>query len=186
MTRVFSLLFLALFSTFASAQDWQVDYSQSRLALTASVYDAPFVAEFAEFEADIRFDPDNLEAAQVIARIAPASMNPASPGDSLYVGEAQGADWFSSSNHPEAVFMSESFTHLGGTRYEVSGTLQIKEEVSALSFPFELEIVDGFAQMQARFTVNRMDLGLGRLTHPTESTVKAEVALDLSLAATQL
>ena len=163
-----------------------MDAAASTLTITAQVYDAPFVAVFEGFDAEIIFDPDELTKAKVVAEIRPATFAATNPDDALFASEAQGVDWFNSANFPEIIFQSEAFTSVEEGAYLVSGDLMIKGQRFPLSFPFALEINDGQAQMRAYFNLNRLDLGLGGLTHPLTNTVGGVVEVSLTIFADKI
>ena len=180
-----SLASLVLFSGLSQAQTWIMDPAQSSLSLNAQVYGAPFEATFESFETDIRFDPEDLAAANVVATISLADIAPAIADDAVYISELQGADWFFSDQFPVARFESQNFSDLGGGSYRVDGTLSIKDQASPVSFDFDLDFSGDQVVMNAEFPVNRFDLGLGLLTHPNEGTVNAEVMINLKIIANQ-
>ena len=182
MRIVSSLIFMFLLGV-ARAQSWDMVPERSSLSLTAMVYGSPFVAEFTSFDADIVFDPADLGAARVTAWIDVAALVPAIADDGVYVSELQGADWFFSSQFPQAVFQSESFTDLGGGAYRVDGTLILRDQATPIGFDFQLQIRGDQADMQATILLDRFDLGLGLGTHPNTNTVEAPVSMTLNIQA---
>lgn len=175
---------LLFFPLWTSAQSWQVDADQSQILITAGIYEGePFVAEFTDFSTEISFDPQDLAAASVIATIQTGSFTAQNPDDEIYAFEATGADWFSVDAFPAATFTSQSFEALGEGLYRVSGTFEVKGETHPLSFDFNLRIEGEAAQMTAQFPLNRINLGLGTLTHPNDTTVKYEVLVNLEIVA---
>lgn len=181
----FFVLFLCLLPALAQADTWTPDYNRSSIAVSAGVYDAPFGAVFEDFELAIEFDPTDLSNSSVKATIATDSFTAQNSEDSLYAFEATGADWFSSSQFPEATFTSTNFAVLDVQKYRVDGLLSLKNQDIPLSFDFGLNIVDDEAIMRAEVPLNRETLGLGLLTHPNDTTVQYEVMLILDVVATR-
>ena len=177
------LLLSLLLSSAALADTWTVDPQQSSITITADIYEGePFIATFATWDADITFDPADLASANLIATIQTASFTATNPDDNIYAFEATGADWFFSDQFESAIFESESFTGADGN-YTVQGTLSIKGTATPLSFPFTLSINGDEARMSGALTLNREDLSLGMLTHPSDTTVGYEVSVAIEIVA---
>lgn len=179
-------LFTVASSSTTGADPWLLDPEASSLTIVADAYEGtPFAAEFDRFDADIVFDANDLSRAAVVAHIETGSFTAADEHDALFAFEAQGADWLSVGQFPIAVFKSHAFHPLGGGRYQVDGTLELKGQRHQLSFPFDLTVEGDQARVQAAFPVDRFHLGLGRLTHPTEASIAFAVQVRLDLVASR-
>ncbi|MEM9724043.1 MAG: YceI family protein [Pseudomonadota bacterium] len=165
---------------------WRVAAEQSEIGFTGTHLGSEFTGVFERWRADIRFDPNDLAGSEVRVAIETAS---ARTGDVQYDGALPEADWFDAAGHPEAVFVSQSFTkadgdgQADGEDYVASGELTIKGQAHPVELPFSLEIDGDAAVMRGALTLDRLALGLGLAADATAAWVGQEVVVSLTVTA---
>lgn len=116
----------------AALAEWTLDRAHSHVAFTVDHLGFSDVKGlFREFDAEIAFDPDDLEATEVRFTIAAASV------DTLW--EARDAhlrsgDFLDVANHPEITFVTTAVTETGEDTAEVTGDLTIRGVTQEVSF----------------------------------------------------
>ena len=140
-----------------SAQDWALDADASSVRAETRVFGQAVTAEFDEFEAEIRFDPETLENARISARVSTGSGVIANRDFQTALVSRDGLD---PQNHEEALFVSEEIVATD-EGYEARGTLTIKGESRDAVLPFTVEISEGRAVAHGTLDVIRADYGVG-------------------------
>jgi len=164
----------------AVAATWAVDRNQSKLGFEVKQGDALQKGIFGAWDAEIAFDPDEPETAEILATIQPAS---ASTGNQQFDGTLPGKDWFDVNAFPDAVFKADGATLVEGNSYRASGTLTIKGVTQPVDLDFTLEIDGDTAKAKGTAIVNRLDYQLG--TAVGTDTVGDAVTVILDLTATR-
>ncbi len=147
------------------AQKWIIVPERSSIQFSVLQYGQPFTGGFEAFDGDIYFDPDDLGGsyARIVIDIASVVT-----GSDDRDEQARSDEWFDIEHYPEAIFESDSFAHIQGDEYKVSGHLNLRGVRLPLSFTFTVafnadeEIGVETAQMQAGFALQRLDFGVGR------------------------
>ncbi|HJS80359.1 MAG TPA: YceI family protein, partial [Vitreimonas sp.] len=142
---------------------WTVDRDSSSISF-GYVYEdesgsSRFNGRFSRWRADIRFDPNDLDASSVVVRIETAS---ASTGVSVHDNALPTAAWFNSSAYPTAEFRSTRIRASGEGRYEARGNLTIRGQTRQVDLPFTLTINGDRASVSGSTNINRRDFGIGR------------------------
>ncbi|WP_375202860.1 cytochrome b/b6 domain-containing protein [Hyphococcus sp.] len=145
-------------SSNARGGNWIVDYGQSELSFVGSENGKEFRGAFENFQADIEFNPDDLENAEIRVVVSTAS---ASTGDSLRDSNLPGSEWFDVKNHPQATFETSEVKALGGGNYTADGTLIIKDIERPVTLQFELDIEEDNALARGHADLMRTDFSLG-------------------------
>jgi cytochrome b561 len=145
-----------------AAPTWAVDAARSSISwsfvYTENGAEQRFNGRFAQWSADIAFDPANLAASAVAVRIATAS---ASDGVPLHDGTLRSAGWFNVAAHPQAEFRATRIVHLGGANYRAEGQLTLRGQTRDVALPFTLRIEEQRAMMDGRVTLDRRAYGVG-------------------------
>ncbi|WP_421852582.1 YceI family protein [Oricola sp.] len=163
----------------ASSDDaWSVDHDASTLGIRITQLGSPVDGSFSSWRADIVFDPDNLAAASVEARIDTGSLSVGTVS-----AQAVGPEFLDSEAFPQAVFASTDFRAAGEGLYEAHGTLTLHGVDQPLVLPFELDIENGTASMRATVTLNRIDFDIGVPAHATEESVGFAVDVNIEILA---
>ncbi len=150
----------------ASSSAWRVDTARSSIgfAFTYSDPDAGdtrFDGRFTRWRADIRFDPDHLDASSALVTIETAS---ATDGVALHDRALPGPDWFNSAAQPTATFRASDFRQRGGNAYEARGDLTIRGRSRSVTLPFTLTITGDQASMRGQISIDRRDFDIGKDT----------------------
>lgn len=178
------LLSVALLPAAAEATDWQTDYEESRLTFIGSQSGDSFEGVFEEFEADIRFDPEDLEDARVEVTIETASVN---SGSGQRDSSIRDEGLLDVESYPQARFLAETFRETGDGAYEAEGELTLRDTTRDVVLPFTLEIEgegeERTARAEGELAINRLDYGVGQGQWEDTSQVGAEIIIQFVLHA---
>lgn len=153
---------------------WAVDPADSSISWTAKWNTSPVQGGFQAFAADIRFDPNALEQSKVVVRVDIGSIfMKGQDAHATLVND----DWFDAADHPQALFETTSFRHIGNGRYEADASLRIKGVTRQVVLPFKLTIEGALARMEGSLVLDRKTFAIGG-----EDGIAAAVAPDVALA----
>lgn len=163
---------------------WRVNAASSTIGFEAS-FDSgegasPIRGRFERWRADIRFDPNNLDASSVQVTIETAS---ASTGSSVQENALESADWFNSAASPNATFRATEFRRRGDG-YVARGELTIRGRSRNVDLPFTLAIDGNNASMNGSVTIDRRDFDIGKDAEGDDS-VSREVTVTVRVEATR-
>ncbi|MDW4496830.1 cytochrome b/b6 domain-containing protein [Sulfitobacter sp. D35] len=155
--------------------EWQVE--EGSVTITVNQFGSDVSGSFADWTADISFDPDSTEERMggVLATISVGSLTLGS-----VTQQALGADYLDASGYPTATFDADIFRADDG--FEARGDLTIKDVAAPAVLAFSLEIIDDVAEMQGNLTLDRRDYGVGD-SLPDEKSLKFPVAVSVALTA---
>jgi len=137
-----------------------------------------YVGRFNDFSASLEFDPADLEATRLDARVDTTSVD---VDDSIVEGTLQNSDWFHSEQFPQAAFTTRAIKPLGDNRFVFTGELTLRGVTKTVSFQGRFN--GGATNLLTRRytlgftasgTINRTDFGIDRYT----SLVGEEVELE--------
>ena len=171
---------VALATDAPQAQPWTVEHAGSSLGYTFVADGASIDGTFGGWEAEIAFDPDNLEHSAVLVTI---DMTTADSGDPTRDDPLLDDNWFATAMYPTATFATTSIT-TDGNAYVASGGLTIRDHTEQVELPFTLVIEGDMAMMQGSVTINRQDFGLGEGSWQ-ERSVAPEVQVNVAVTATK-
>lgn len=156
-----------------------VDYARSRISFAGKQMGVPADGYFKRFTARVAFDPERLAHAQADVEIEIASVSVGDPeGDT----EVRRKAWFDLAGFPHARFVSTDFRKVGHNRYESTGTLGIKARTRNVTVPFTARALpDGATELDGRFTIRRLDFGVGEGVWADTDTVADEVEIRFRL-----
>lgn len=166
----------------ASAAQWNVDYSKSRLGFAVQWSGQPFNATFKSWKANISFDPNDLAHANAIVTIDLGSETSIAPDND---DGLKGAEGFAISQFPTARFETTSFEAKSNENYVATGRLSLHGVTKQISLPFRLAIAGTSAHMVAKAVVLRTDFGLGKGEWASPTTIAHEVTITVDLTATK-
>jgi polyisoprenoid-binding protein YceI len=140
----------------------------------------PVEGRFGRWQAELRFDPRQPQAAQVAITIDTRSI---AFGAAETEAEAAKLAWFDSARFPQAQFRSTAVKALDAGRYEVAGSLSLKGQSRELQVPVSLAAgpAPGQATASGSFTLKRMDFKLGEGEWADLSVVANEVQVRFKL-----
>ncbi len=165
---------------------WQVDAARSTIGFgftysDPEAGDTRFDGRFTRWRADIRFDPDHLDASSVLVTIETAS---ATDGVPLHDRALTGPEWFNSAAHPTATFSANQFRRRQGDAYEARGELTIRGRNRTVTLPFTLSIVEDHASMRGQVTIDRRDFDVGKDTD-ADDMISRDVDIIIRIEATR-
>lgn len=142
----------------AAAAEWDLKAQQSRIGFEATGGGQTVKGSFEKFAAEIRFDPEALQSADIAVSIDTAS---AKSGMREVDSALPTADWFNIKQYPKAAFKAKSARRTGENRYELAGELTIKGVTKPLTLPFSLTLEGGEATVRGEVVINRLDYNIG-------------------------
>ncbi len=172
-------------STTEPTSTWVVNADQSTLAFAIDYQGQRLEGAIGNWNAGIRFDPDNLAASSARVVIDSASLV---TGDSYFDGTLRNADGLRAREHPTItadVVNMRPIDEAGAHEADIVLTLFGDNTQSALPFQFVLELDGDQAHMTGSVAFNRMDFGLGRASDPTGSTAGLTVTVIADVHATR-
>ena len=163
---------------------WRVDTRSSAIGFGYTYEDesgaTDFNGRFTNWRADIRFDPENLDASNVVVTIQTAS---AATGVTAHDGALPGPEWFDAAAHPTATFRTTRIRARDGG-YEARGDLTIRGETRSVDLPFRLTIDGDRAAMTGSLTIDRRDFGVGE--GAADDLISREITIDVRVDADRL
>ncbi len=158
-----------------TASQWQVE--SGTLGLTVTQLGTPVSGQFDSWRATITFAarPAPGPAGSVRVDIDMTSLRLGAIGD-----QASGPDYLDSRAFPNARF--EGRIERTDTGYVATGPLSLRGVSRDISFPFTLTLADDQATMQAHFSLDRRDFGVG-VPISRDQTLGFSVAVTVTLTA---
>lgn len=164
---------------------WRVDAGASAIRFAFSFNDEDagettrFEGRFNRWRADIRFDPDNLEAssARVVIELASAV-----DGVPLHERTLPTEPWFNVPAHPSATYSVREFRRRGGDRYEARGELSLRGRNREVRLPFTLTISGDRAVMDGSASIDRRDFDIG-VGSEADELISREVEISVHVEA---
>jgi polyisoprenoid-binding protein YceI len=158
--RNLAVLALSLLATLAyAATHWVMQPKQSELTFTAVQAGAPFQGKFQNFDADIRFDANDLANSRFEVKIDLASVNTQdAERDDILASE----DLFAVEKWPTATYVAEKFQHRGGAKFAATGKLTLRGVTRELPIEFSFETTNTGAWLKGSGTIKRLDFGVGQ------------------------
>jgi cytochrome b561/polyisoprenoid-binding protein YceI len=141
----------------AAATEWIVEPG-GRLTFRADYSGSPVDGAFKRWDADIRFDPQDLAQSRVRVTVDLASADTAeSERDAMLKGES----FFNTAAHPRAVFTANGFRARGPGRYSAAGTLSLHGVSQPVAVDFELKLDGNRATASGTARLSRTAFGVG-------------------------
>ena len=139
----------------------------------------PVEGKFKKFDAQIALDPKAPDGGKVALAIDTGS---AAFGAPEVDAELPKPIWFNTAKFPQATFESKRIKGLGGGRFEVAGTLDIKGSKRDVVVPVTLTRTGDIATASGSFIVKRLDFRIGDGEWADPSLVANEVQVSFKLA----
>ena len=162
----------------SSTGKWIVDHSKSKLEVEIIQGGKPVAGSFSNWQAEIEFDPDKLEKANVAVSISIASLSLGGVTE-----QAISKDFLNAAGYPQAEFSSKKFIKIEDGKYQAEGELSLIGETNPLVLPFDLKIENGRAFMSGRTKIERLDYGIGQKGFSTDGTLGFTVQIMVNLEA---
>jgi polyisoprenoid-binding protein YceI len=142
----------------AMAGEWQVDHDASRLGFQTTQQDGRLEGEFREWDAIIRFDPQNLPQSLIDVTVQIGSITTGSRQRDMYLPEEE---WFFTEQFPTATFRSTRVEKLGDDRYLARGELTMRSITEPIELRFRWTGRGDTAEVHAQTTLERTRFGIG-------------------------
>ena len=157
--RYFLILVLVCGSVALAATKWTVQPKESKLTFVGIQADAEFDGVFERFDADIRFDPQDLAGSRFDVKIETASVN---SHDSERDDAIKSEDLFAVKQFPTAHYLAEKFTAKGGNKFAGTGKLTLRNVTRDVPIEFTFESKNGSAWLKGGAQLKRLDFGVGQ------------------------
>lgn len=122
-STVFAALAAVAAPTYTAAATWEIDPSHAHVTFTADHLGFSVVhGQFRAFDADIRFNPDNLAATELTVTIDAASIDTGWPARDEHL---RSADFLNVAKHPTITFRSTAVRRTGDATADITGDLTL-------------------------------------------------------------
>jgi polyisoprenoid-binding protein YceI len=168
-----------LFAPGALGACWQVAPNQSQLVFIASQAGGTLQGHFNNYSGIICTHADSGALSPIRATVDLASVESGLPE----LDEAlRGGDFFDVERWPKALFVGAVGAPLGDDRYEVTGSLQLRDVSREITAPVILETdAEGLhAKLSTRLTLARLSYGIGQGEWADTQWVGDEVTVELT------
>jgi polyisoprenoid-binding protein YceI len=149
----------------------------STLGFTATFQGEEFEGTFKDFEAKIRFDPDDLAASKFDVSIDLASV---ATGDKDRDDVLPGSEFFNTGKFPKAHFVTTEI-HRSGDAIVAEGTLSLKGVDKPVTLAVTYKPAADGASLDVQTTLNRLDFNVGTGDYADTSTIGNEVQVKAHL-----
>lgn len=160
--------------------NWAVDPDASTLEFTFTHAGRTLTGRFGRWQADINFDPEDLDDAAIIVHV---DLGSARVGEKTYDDALPLADWFDIKASPSAAFTSTKISARGKGDYVMTGTLSLRGLDLPLTVPFTLAIDGDQARARGEAAVDRLAYGIGANADAAAQYVGRMVRVHFRLAA---
>ncbi len=162
----FTSVLMGLSSSLAWAgetKNYKIDASHSNVGFTARHLIGRVNGEFVDFDGQFSFNPDDLKASKVSAKVKAESIN---TRDKKRDEHLRSDDFFGVKKYPTLEFKSKSLSLAGDRKYKMSGDLTMHGVTKPVTFDVEYfgDSVDPWGNHRSGFSaatkVNRKDFGM--------------------------
>jgi len=147
---------------------------ESEVSFVADVTGDATPGTFATSVVEAALDENEPASSRIEARVETAGVT---SDNAQMASSLPDADWFDSSAHPEATFVSTAVRAADPGTLEVDGTLTIKGLPLDVTFPMTLADEDGRRVARGEFTVDRRAFELGLDSQATDEYVGWDVII---------
>lgn len=183
-----ALITAAVMPAKVAAKPWTIDQHHTTIHFEIKHIYSVVLGRFAEFQGDIWFDPDQLDQSRFDFTVPVKSINTFNSKRDTHL---RSDDFFSADTFPEMTFTTTRITHQSGSTYLITGEMTIKDTRKTLEIPFEFHGVSPnpfkksqeVAGFDTRFTLNRLDYGVGTGKFFKLGVVDEQVAVTISVEA---
>ena len=186
---IFTLFILGAASFAATryaAISWTVNKSHTSITFEAKHFFTSVPGAFEQFDAEVNFDPENLEESSINVQIDVKSIN---TKNERRDGHLQSADFFQSDIYPHITFSSEKIVSTGDNNFEAHGILTIKDVSTDFVMPFTLLgimnsprqeniLIAGF---ESEFSLLRNDYNVGAGDWISDAVVADEIKVKIDV-----
>jgi polyisoprenoid-binding protein YceI len=172
------ILTLVCGSVALAAHQWTLQPKESKLTFVGIQADAQFEGAFDRFNADIKFDPQDLAASRFDVTIDTASVD---TRDSERDDAIKGEDLFAVKQFPTAHYVADKFTAKGGNKFTGLGKLTLRNVTRDVPIEFTFEQKNGSAWLRGSAQLKRLDFGVGQGDYKDTKDVGNDVKVSFVL-----
>ena len=184
---VFGIICLA--ATRIAAISWTINKSHTSITFEAKHFFTSVPGVFEQYEANIHFDPENLEESSINVQIDVTSIN---TKNARRDGHLQSKDFFQSDLYPYITFSSDKIISTGDNNFEAHGTITIRDISTDFILPFTLlGIMDSprredtlIAGLESEFSLLRSDYNVGAGDWISDAVVADEIKVKINVEVT--
>lgn len=200
LNKVSSILLIAIVFLAGSAfidqnnsqkisEEWTIDRAHSSINFTITHFFTPVNGTFDDYQADILFDPENLNESSINITIPIESIN---TSNERRDGHLMSEDFFNAEQWPSIQFSSNSIEQTADNQFVAKGELTIRDVTQEFELPFELlGIMDHPMQENTKVAgivadaeLMRTDYGVGVGDWAATAVVGDKVTINLNLELT--
>lgn len=159
---------------------WTVIKGESALGFSFGFGGATLTGTFPTFDADIRFDPDDLPRSSITAAVDLTTATVAGTG--ISPAQLKGPDGLSTSGNPSARFEAGAI-RAEGEAYVADGTLTLRGLTAPVQLAFAVAIEGNRARATGTATLDRLAFSIAKDSDPAASTLAREVTVTVTLVA---
>lgn len=168
------------------AIEWSVDKDHSAVTFAVRHFFTPVNGRFTDYNADIRFDPENPANSSIDVTIP---INYINTENSRRDNHLKSEDFFNTEKWPNIRFVSNSIRKVADNQYVANGELTIRDVTRSIELPFELLGVMDHPMMEntvvaglsASTTIKRTDFGVGVGDWAATMVVGDDVEININL-----
>lgn len=165
----------------SALEPWQIDYSQSFIKFSGDQAGAPFTGEWQQWQANIKFDVNDLAASVFDVRIDIASV---ASGDKDRDEHIVSPDFFDQQQFAHAQFQARSF-RTTASGFIADGQLTMKGITKPIAFKFTVEDTDSGRVLMGTADVDRLAWNIGVGDWEDTTWVGQQVTVDVKVVSNQ-
>jgi len=169
------------------ATPWTVDKAHSNINFEVRHFFTPVDGTFSDYNAEIIFDPANLNESMIDVEIMISSIDTKNERRNDHL---RTADFFNAEKYPKMTFKSSKIESKGNNKFVAHGNLTIKDVTKKIEMPFTLlGIMDHprggkVAGISSEFVIDRNAFGVGTGDFVSDAVIGKEVTAKLNLELT--
>jgi len=180
-TLLFAALLAAISATGINAAEFSaVQPDKSSISFVSKQMGVAVNGKFPKFTTQLAFDPAKPEATKVSISVDLATIDAGSKDAN---DEVVGKPWFNVRMFPTATFTSTSTKAVGGGKYEITGTMDIKGKSLPVVAPFTFKADGNTGTFDGSFSLKRNDFAIGEGSWSDVSMVANDVQVSFRIVA---
>ncbi len=173
-------------SALAELQKWDIDKGHSSVYFDVRHTYATVRGQFEDYTGSVQFDADNMEMGKIKLEVRTKSVNTGIPNRDNHL---RADEFFAVKKYPTMIFESTGVKPKQGNEYLVEGNLTVKGKTQKVAVPFTyfgsrenpLKKGQQVAGFETRFSINRLDYGVGSGKYVEMGTIGNKVNILVTL-----
>jgi polyisoprenoid-binding protein YceI len=188
LITLIAIMSIVLCANFASAEleKWDIDKGHSSVYFDVRHTYATVRGYFEDYTGSVQFDADNMEMGRINLEVKTKSVNTGIPNRDNHL---RADEFFDVKKYPTMIFESTGVKQKQGNEYMIEGNLTVKDKTQKVTVPFTyfgsrenpLKKGQQVAGFEARFSVNRLDYGVGSGKYVEMGTIGNKVNILVTL-----